>query len=153
VYDEPVVQLDILPTALTAAGVDVSGDAKLDGVDLLPYLAGKNSAAPHDALYWRWGQQMAIRQGDWKLVRYDPAADGMTGRVTEPKLYNLKDDIGETLNLIGAEPRKARELQAAWDKWDESNVEPLWGGGTKGNAGGGQGKKAARAKAVQSGTP
>ena len=51
-------------------------DWKLDGVNLLPYLEGKNTAAPHETLYWRFGEQMAIRQGDWKLVRYDPAADG-----------------------------------------------------------------------------
>ncbi len=75
-YDQPVIQLDILPTALAAAGVEVKSEWKLDGVNLLPYLEGKNTAAPHDILYWRFGQQMAIRKGDWKLVRYDPAADG-----------------------------------------------------------------------------
>ena len=42
VYDQPVIQLDILPTALAAAGVEVPADAKLDGVNLLPYLNGKN---------------------------------------------------------------------------------------------------------------
>jgi arylsulfatase A-like enzyme len=144
-YDEPVIQLDILPTALAAAGVAVGDDARLEGVDLVPYLAGKNTAAPHDALYWRWGRQMAIRRGDWKLVRYDPAADGKTGRITEPKLYNLNDDIGETLNLIGAEPDKAKELQASWDKWNELNIAPLWGGGGGTRQGGArQARRAAR---------
>jgi arylsulfatase A-like enzyme len=127
VYDEPVIQLDILPTALTAAGIDVGTDKKLDGKDLLPYLNGKEKDSPHDSLYWRFGQQMAIRRGGWKLVRYDPAADDQKGAATDAKLYNLKDDIGETLNLIGAEPQKAKELQAAWDEWDEQNIEPLWG--------------------------
>jgi arylsulfatase A-like enzyme len=146
-YDRPVIQLDILPTALAAAGIIAGVDAKLEGVDLLPYLAGQNAAAPHDALYWRWGPQMAIRRGDWKLVRYDPAADGKTGRVTEPKLYNLKNDIGETLNVIGAEPDKAKELQTAWDEWNKLNVAPLWGGGQRNAIGlrnrAGRGKKAA----------
>lgn len=130
VYDEPVIQLDILPTALAAAGAVPDRDAKLDGVDLLPYLRGQKSNAPHDALYWRWGQQMAVRRGDWKLVRYDPAADDLSGRVTEAKLYNLKDDIGETLNVIGAEPEKAKKLQTAWNEWNKQNVPPLWGGGS-----------------------
>ena len=31
---------------------------------------------PHAALYWRFGAQMAIRKGDWKLVKYDPAVEG-----------------------------------------------------------------------------
>ena len=136
-YDEPVIQLDILPTALTAAGVDVTADKKLDGIDLLPYLNGKEESGPHDTLYWRFGPQMAIRQGDWKLVRYDPAVDGDKGSATDAKLYNLKDDIGEAHDLIKAEPKKAQQLQAAWDQWNELNVAPLWGNAVvmKDNAG------------------
>ncbi len=130
VYDQPVIQLDILPTALAAAGVEAPVDAKFDGMSLLPYLRGENDGNPHDALYWRLGQQMAIRQGDWKLVRYDPAVDGMEGRATDAKLYNLADDIGESRDLIEEDPEKAKSLQAAWDKWNESNVPPLWADGS-----------------------
>jgi arylsulfatase A-like enzyme len=139
VYEEPVIQLDILPTALAAAGVTAPSDAKLDGLDLVPYLSGKKTEAPHDTLCWRFGPQMAVRQGDWKLVRYDPAVEGKTGRATEAKLYNLKSDIGETQDLIVAEPQKAKELQAAWDKWNEQNVAPLWS-----NANGRPGNRAGR---------
>ena len=53
-----------------AAGVSLSADARLDGVNLLPHLMGETSKDPHDALYWRFGQQMAIRQGNWKLVKH-----------------------------------------------------------------------------------
>jgi hypothetical protein len=59
-------------------------------------------------------------------VRYDPRVDGMTGRATEAKLYNLAADIGESNDLMGEEPEKAKQLQAAWDEWNESNVPPLW---------------------------
>ena len=99
VYEQPVIQLDILPTALTAAGVQVAADAKLDGVDLLPYFNGNVTTAPHDALYWRFGSQMAIRRGDWKLVCYDAAADGQKIRATDAKLYDLKNDPGELTNV------------------------------------------------------
>jgi arylsulfatase A-like enzyme len=128
VYNKPVIQLDILPTALAAADVKAPSDGKLDGVDLLAYLNDKNKDNPHSTLYWRFGDQMAIRQGDWKLVRYDPVVDGMKGTATEPKLYNLADDIGESKDLIKAEPDKAKALQTAWDEWDKSNVPALWGG-------------------------
>ena len=127
VYDQPVIQIDILPTALAAAGVEASADAKIEGVNLLPHLVGEADAPPHGALYWRLGPQMAIREGDWKLVRYDPNVDGMSGRATESKLYNLAADIGETNDLIAVQPEKAEALQAAWDEWNESNVAPLWG--------------------------
>jgi arylsulfatase A-like enzyme len=132
VYDQPVIQLDILPTALAAAGVEPPEGAEIDGVNLLPFLQGDNDAAPHDALYWRLGQQMAVRQGDWKLVSYDPRVDGMTGRATESKLYNLAADIGETNDLMDEQPEKAAALQAAWDEWNKSNVRPLWRDGRGG---------------------
>ena len=47
--------------------------------------------------------------------------------MTDAKLYNLKDDVGEANDLIKSNPDKAKELQAAWDKWNELNVAPLWG--------------------------
>lgn len=136
VYDKPVIQLDILPTALAAAGVDDGKHANLDGVNILPHLSRESDEAPHHTLYWRLGAQMAIRQGDWKLVRYDPAVDGQKGGgksvASDAKLYNLADDIGETRDLMDQEPEKAKALQAAWDKWNESNVPPAWGmDGTK----------------------
>lgn len=128
VYDEPVIQLDILPTALAAADVEMPTDAQVDGVNLLPYLQGDNDAAPHDTLYWRFGEQMAIRQGDWKLVRYDATVDGTPGKFTEPKLYNLASDIGEANDLTQQEPARAAALQTAWDEWNKANVPPLWWG-------------------------
>jgi arylsulfatase A-like enzyme len=126
-YDLPVIQLDATRTALVAGGADQAGDEKLEGVDLAPYLAGKNAAAPHEALFWRFGEQMAVRKGDWKLVKYDPVVDGGKKGATDARLYNLADDLSEEKNLIAEEPEKAKELQAAWDEWNKSNVPPLWG--------------------------
>ncbi|OAI47230.1 sulfatase [Planctomycetaceae bacterium SCGC AG-212-F19] len=121
-FEQPVIQLDVLPTALAAAGVEVSKDWKLDGVNLLPHFEGKNVQPPHDTLYWRFGTQMAIRRGDWKLVQYDN-----TGR----KLYNLTADIGEATDLLAKEPERAKELEATWRKWDGELAKPLWGAGPK----------------------
>lgn len=129
VYAQPAIQLDLTATALVAAGLEARPDWKLEGVNLLPYLSGEKAGPPHDALYWRFGRQMAIRAGDWKLVRYDSNADTRTGRHGQPataaKLYNLADDIGETKDLAAARPDKVAELQAKWDKWNELNVPPL----------------------------
>jgi arylsulfatase A-like enzyme len=131
-YHNPAIQLDLTATALAVAGIK----AKLDGVNLIPFLSGKKNRVPHDAIYWRFGQQMAIRMGDYKLVRYDINADTNTGEsqpVTSPKLYNLKDDIGETKDLTALMPDKQKELQEKWDKWNATLVEPLWGGTAKNN--------------------
>ena len=130
VYAQPAIQLDLNATALAAAGVAAGPEAKLEGVNLLPFLKGEKSGAPHDALYWRFGKQMAIRAGEYKLVRYDSNADTLTGQFNQPisalKLYNVTTDIGETKDLAATMPEKVRELQAKWDAWNASNIKPSW---------------------------
>lgn len=133
VYEKPVIQLDLVATALAAVGVEVNPTWNLEGVNLLPFMSGENTEIPHEALYWRFGQQMAIRSGDWKLVRYDTNADTQTGRsrdVTATKLYNLASDIHEDKDLAASMPDKVQELQSKWNVWNESNVAPLWGSGS-----------------------
>lgn len=138
VYDRPVIQLDILPTLLAAAGVPSRPEWNLDGVDLLPFLKGQNPGAPHDALFWRLGEQSAIRQGDWKLVRYDQTVDNPGTRsdasnvkVTPPRLYNLAKDPGEARDLASEHPDQVSKLLAAWKAWDAQLAKPLWGPGTR----------------------
>lgn len=116
VYDKPVIALDIAPTLCALAGAKTDG-AKFDGVDLMPYLTGKSTGAPHDALYWRFGEKYAIREGDWKLV------DNGTGTA---ELYDLSTDIGESKNLAAEKPEKFKELRDKYEKWNSQLVDPLW---------------------------
>jgi arylsulfatase A-like enzyme len=149
VYESPVIQLDILPTALAAAGVESLPEWKLDGKNLLPYVTGQKSVPPHDALYWRFGQQVAIRMGDWKLVKgagmnvVAQAAEGQKPGMAGAELYNLATDLGEKTNLAAQEPEKVKQLTASWDKWNSELVEPKWGARTKADR---AGKKAAKKK-------
>src|SRR5262249_6826445 len=85
IYEQPVIQLDMLPTALAAAGSEPPADRNIDGVNLLPFVAGKKDGVPHAALFWRFGKQNAVRMGDWMLVD----AKGSKGK----QLFNLRDDI------------------------------------------------------------
>jgi arylsulfatase A-like enzyme len=119
VYEEAVISLDILPTALAAAGAKPQAADELDGVNLLPYLTGEQDGAPHESLFWRFGKQWAVRHGDYKLVAANP--DGL-----QAKLYNLAEDIGEAKDLSSARPEKVAELQKLYDEWNSKNVEPKW---------------------------
>ena len=116
-YDLPVLNLDVLPTVVTAAGGKPDSGAKLDGVDLLPYLTGKNSARPHEHLFWRFGEQWAVRSGDWKLV----VSRGGSG---QPELYDLARDRAEANDLAGAEPQRVAELQKTYDAWNAEQAPP-----------------------------
>ena len=135
-YHQPVIQLDLRPTILASVGSPVAADEKLDGVNLLPYAKGEATGAPHESLYWRFGEQTAIRHGDWKLVK----ANG----IDKPGLFNLKDDIGEQNDKSASEPEVFAKLQKTWDEWNATLVEPTWKPaaqqGGKGN-GKGKGKK------------
>jgi arylsulfatase A-like enzyme len=127
IYANPVIQLDIHATALAAAGVAAKPDWKLDGVDLIPYLQGKDQSVPHPALYWRFGEQMALRQGDWKLVKPDLATDAGFGNIAkQPMLYNLADDIGERTDLAAQQPERVKQMWEAWQKWNAELVPASW---------------------------
>jgi arylsulfatase A-like enzyme len=124
-YDQPVIQLDLHPTALAAAGVEVK-NPNFDGVNLLPYLQNKVTAPPHETLYWRFGQQMAIRHGNYKLVK----AVGND----RPELYDLAADLGESKDLSSAQPELYKDLTAKYDAWNKTLPEPRWGQPNAGKA-------------------
>jgi arylsulfatase A-like enzyme len=116
-YAEPVISLDILLTALAAAGKEPSPDAHLDGVNLLPYLSGKTNGAPHETLFWRYGPHRAIRHGRWKLDLPEK------GRV---ELFDLTNDIGEAHDLSKDRPEIVADLKARLDAWEAGVEGPRW---------------------------
>jgi arylsulfatase A-like enzyme len=119
-YDEPVISLDIFPTAVAAAGGQLPADRKLDGVNILPHLLGQASGPPHERLFWRagGGAAGAVREGRFKMVR--------TGE-KPPELYDLQQDIGEAKDLAADKPEVVARLVKAYDEWNKELVPPLWG--------------------------
>ncbi|MBI5395374.1 MAG: sulfatase-like hydrolase/transferase [Verrucomicrobia bacterium] len=113
VYDQPVSSLDFAATSVAAAGL--KHDATLDGVNLIPYLTGENNGAPHEALYWRFWRQAAVRCGQWKLLRL---SDG-----TE-LLFDLASDAHEKNNVIAAHADIATQLRDKLTKWTASLNPP-----------------------------
>jgi arylsulfatase A-like enzyme len=119
VYDEPVVSLDIFPSAAAAAGVKLPEGLQLDGVNLLPALSGDIPTPPHERLFWRTGggETFAVREGRYKLVRL---------RGTPPMLFDLAADPVEARELAGELPKVVERLVIALDAWDAELVAPLW---------------------------
>jgi arylsulfatase A-like enzyme len=117
-YHEPVIALDILPTAVAAAGRRLSVPQAIDGVNLLPYVTGKQKGSPHETLFWRMGANKAMRSRNWKLVQLgDQPAE----------LYDLAADIGEANNLAAAKPDVVKRLTKPLADWESQLVQPVWG--------------------------
>jgi arylsulfatase A-like enzyme len=127
-----VVQLDVMPTCVAAAGGAVDPAWKLDGVNLMPYLTGENSGRPHQTLYWRIDGMWAIRHGDWKLVH------GRAGD-TAPELFDLAADVSEQHDLASTQPARVQELKTLWNAWNAEQASEPPGAAAKAAA-----KKAAR---------
>jgi arylsulfatase A-like enzyme len=112
----PVSALDVLPTALSAAWAPLPQG--LDGVNLLPFLRGERRDPPHPALYWRMGDQLAIRVDRWKLVRL---------KGSEPfRLYDLEKDEKESQDQAAAQPDRTRELRDRLMSWNGELVPARW---------------------------
>ncbi len=113
VYDQPVISLDVAATAVAVAGLPP--DEKLDGVNLVPFLTGGKSTAPHETLYWRWRSQAAVLEFPWKLIRLGP---------TERFLFNVTTPDGETKNLIAQHPEIASRLEEKLKAWSKTLKPP-----------------------------
>jgi arylsulfatase A-like enzyme len=115
----PVSSIDLLPTALAAAGVPPPKGTILDGKNMLPALKGE-VATLHDHLFWNagaWQGRWAVRSGRWKLV-------GVEDRI---ELFDLDADIGETTDLAAKNPQVVAELTEHYNRWLDQMAEPLSG--------------------------
>lgn len=121
VVDAVAGTIDLLPTAVTLAGGSVPAEPVIDGRDLSPILLGKSKTSPREAHYYFKGYALeAVRQGSWKLsiapqnfsMGFNIEADSKTN----PRLYNLDEDIGEKTNLAAEHPEIVAKLTTLADK-------------------------------------
>ena len=98
---------DYLPTMADILDVDLPEN--VDGISYLSELKGDEEQKEHDYLYWEFHEnngRQAIRQGDWKAVKYDVHNDGKI------ELYNLKDDVSEENDVADKYPDKVAEMDS-----------------------------------------
>lgn len=110
VSEQVGITMDLTASILAATGTPVPADARLDGIDLFPVLEARAPRIER-TLFWRVAAnrpQHAVRSGDWKLL-----FDGQ-----RPLLFNLRTDVGERTNLIGAHADVARRLRTQLTAWE-----------------------------------
>ena len=123
--DQVVMTADIFPTLCRLAGTQVPQDRTLDGRDMWPVIT-ENAPSRHDYVAWAQGPQLAIRQGDWKLVLNGVVYDG-TPAGSKPLtgddavfLSNLRTDPGEKTNLRHQHPEVVDSMQTLVQEWRKS---------------------------------
>ena len=115
--------MDLLPTLLGAAEIELPDDVTLDGLNLTPLLKDPTAKLDRDALYFHYPHYYptttpvsAVRSRDWKLLEYYE-----DNRV---ELFNLKEDLGETTDLAQQYPERTAHLREKLQRWrDEVNAQ------------------------------
>ena len=106
VIGTPLWSPDILVAAATLAGAELPADRMLDGRNPLPVLTGKTEVSPHESFFFQFEEHAALRMGDWKIVRTNPG--------TPWQLFNLKDDISETMDKSSERSDLVEKMNAAF---------------------------------------
>jgi arylsulfatase A-like enzyme len=145
VVTAPSMSIDVFPTVLRLAGLELPADRTIDGRDLGPLLEGRTQESPHDALfffnanvidgarggrlkYYRWVNQYmwptpldkpsTLVGRSWTRQR---AVDPKTGKLDRPRmplLFDLAADPGEAYNVVESHPDDAARLRAAIEAWE-----------------------------------
>jgi arylsulfatase A-like enzyme len=118
--DTPVMSIDFYPTMLEMARVARPEAQKHDGLSLVPLLKQKGELDrdllfnyfPHSSAAKPGG--VTVRSGDWKLIRWWHTSPEFP---SEHELYNLREDIGETTNLVKERPEIFQRLSAELDRF------------------------------------
>lgn len=126
----PVTGLDLLPTFTEIAGGNVEMTKEIDGGSMVPLLLDENiETVERNSEYLIFHQsshrkpRSAIRKGDFKLIKYW-SEETKYKNTPKIELFNIKDDLGETTNLIEKNPELANELETTLNSFlEDANAE------------------------------
>lgn len=109
--EEVTGYIDLLPTIIAAAGIEVKPQNHLDGRNMLPVLQGKESAS--ERVLYLGHQALVTRK--WKLI--------------EGRLYDLEKDPSETNDVASKFPEVFKKLKCYLNEFQalesDENVPPL----------------------------
>ena len=117
--DELIANLDLLETFAAITDQKLNPGQGVDSINALPLLTETDAKSARDELVIQPHKKAytSIRLGDWVYIP-GPGSGGMTKFTPEQlekmppqQLYNLKEDPGQTQNLIKAHPEKAAAME------------------------------------------
>lgn len=122
--DTQTTHVDLLPTFCELAGAAVPDDRPLDGRSLMPLLSSGQEQDHQPYVYHTWDRyhpnpdrRWAVSDGVWKLMCQ--VGENVEDPTTHWRLFNLKEDPGESNNQIQQHPEIARRLREEFLRWFE----------------------------------
>ncbi len=124
--DVPVIGTDVFATVLGIVSIPLPTDRTIDGVSMLPALAGK-PVERKVPLFWRThvsqpGDRVALRIGDWKIVGNDV--------LTKFQLFEIQKDWKEENDLAAKMPEKTEEMKdtlfRVWKQIEAEGPKEWW---------------------------
>ncbi|EGQ8175652.1 TPA: sulfatase-like hydrolase/transferase [Vibrio vulnificus] len=153
--DTMISAMDILPTALAAARIDIPAEMKVDGKDIMPLLSGKKQQ-PHPYLYWAGPRALHYdlantgfwsnywkwitfetnefipspyiekhSKGEWAIKDQEWSLHYYDDGKGEFELYHYAKDPAESVNLAKQYPDKVKELKMAFYDWVKTKPAPV----------------------------
>ena len=114
---------DMMATLAALIGQHLPENAAEDSLNVLTALVGPPAATltPRIQIYHSVAGAFAVREGDWKLILAPDAGDWGWLEHTKPgpegwQLFNLRNDPGESVNLVAEEPAVAARLSERLDE-------------------------------------
>lgn len=105
---ETAMTFDLLPTFLEVAGIQKGNTLSFDGIDLFQHLVDQ-TALPDRVLFWKMDDEIAVRQGPWKLVKLGDSPI---------ELYNLDQDLIEAFDISKENSSITDELFQKYIDWE-----------------------------------
>jgi arylsulfatase len=105
--------IDVMATCIDISGAQYPSHYKankiteLEGKSLLPIFQGRKRKG-HDAIFWEFMRNKAVRRGKWKIVTIGD---------NPWQLYNMEADRTELNDLSAKMPEKVAELAELYNAW------------------------------------
>ncbi|MEL6255458.1 MAG: arylsulfatase [Bacteroidota bacterium] len=117
--DDRITVNDVMPTLLSAIGIQDLGPSNMDGANQWDFLSGKTGEAVKTSYIVHAIDAEAYYNDEWKLII---TTDGVQ------ELYQIFDDPTENNNVIAQYPQIAKELFEAYTAFPRGEIvdDPLW---------------------------
>ncbi len=110
--------IDLFATLSEITGAALPEDTTIDSISLVETILEGKPTNRDIFAYYRRANLEAVRKGDWKLhfCRTDDVPGGADDEGS-PKLYNLRDDVGEANDVYDKHPEIVAQIEEAAEEF------------------------------------